>query len=330
MTGVEQFLETLGAKRTSKSDEWLMDCWVCDAKKLYFNVAKVKGFCVKCWEPRSLEDIAQQSGIGRHQVHQYVADAKLADMRATGLKEHMLQGLMGTNRVLSKELPEIQFPDEYRTLRDGQESINGKQAIHYMVARGFNLKLLFAMGFGYCATGFYRQRVIIPFYEDGRLVYWQARTYNKSKQYDKKILNPSTRLVTTGKTQVLFNLEAVYRHPVVVVTESWGSSLAVGTQSIAINGFHMSERQLELIKESPVETVILLLDPGQEVVAWDTAKRLSVWKRVLVSTLIDGDPNEVTRSVLYKAVIEAVPYTIGEYMARMAKYKLPAPRLECV
>jgi hypothetical protein len=323
VTGLETFLDTLGAKKTSKPDEWLMECWVCNAPKLYFNVVKVKGFCVKCWEPRSLEDIAQKTaGINKHQVYQYIADAKLAAMRVTGLKDSILEGLHGTTRSGFRELPEISFPDEYRTLREGQGAINGKQAIAYMQHRGFPVNLLFAMGFGYCATGYYKQRIIIPFYEDGRLVYWQARDYTGKVDRKKKILNPPSWLVTTGKTQVLFNSEAIHHHDIVILTESWGSAMAVGTMSIAINGWHMSERQLELIKESSVETVIILLDPGQEINAWETAKRLSAWKRVYVGLLTDGDPNEVTKSVLYNAVSDAKEYTSSEYLKHMAKFKL--------
>src|ERR1700760_3525457 len=112
--GLTTFIENLGGKRTSKPDEWLMECWVCNARKLYFNVSKVKGFCVKCWEPRSLEDIAGQSGVARGDVFQYIRDANLADMRAVGFKETILQGLFGKERSMTRELPEIAWPDEYR------------------------------------------------------------------------------------------------------------------------------------------------------------------------------------------------------------------------
>lgn len=322
MPGLEPFLESLGAKRTSKEHEWLMDCWICDARKLYFNVEKVKGFCVKCWEPRSLLDIAKHEGVAHGQIYQFIRDAKLADMRSVGLKETMLQGLLGRERSLVTELPTVEWPEEYRTLRDGKDSQNGQKAITYLLNRGFDMELLSKMGFGYCATGYYRQRIIIPFYESGRLVYWQARDFSGNVDPKKKILNPPTWLVTTGKTQVLFNSTAINDFDVAVLTESWGSSLALGRMSFAINGSHMSDRQLQLIKQARAATVIVMLDPGQEIVAWDTAKRLSAWKRVFVSELRGGDPNEVSRSVLYKTLRTAKAYTSVEYLKQMTRSKL--------
>lgn len=323
MRGLETFLENLGAKKTSKGDEWLMDCWECGDRKLYFNIQKITGFCVKCWVPRTLQDIAKQHGIARFDILQFIQDIKLEEMRTQGLRDTVLQGLLGRERAPMADLPEVLLPSEYRTLREGKESINGKQALAYMVNRGFDPEVLFYMGFGYCATGYYRQRVVIPFYENGRLVYWQARDYTGTVDPKKKILNPPSWLVSTGKTEVLFNSEAIKKHEVAVMTESWGSSLAVGRMSFAINGFHMSERQFELIKQAPVQTVIVMLDPGQELAAWNTAKRLSECKRVLVAELKGGDPNEVSRNVLFNTLREAVPYTSNEFLKRMARFKLP-------
>jgi hypothetical protein len=93
--------------------------------------------------------------------------------------------------------------------------------------------------------------------------------------------------------------------------------------AIAINGSHMSVRQEELIRGSKAGTVVVLLDPDQNIVAWTTAKRLSAQKEVYVATLKDGDPNEVPKHVLYKTLTNATPYSNTEFLKNIMLLKLP-------
>lgn len=317
MSSLAAFISQLGAKEVGRNGEWQFPyCWYCDGpKKAFFNVSKGIGYCVKCERPITIQDIAVDlAGVPLAQVQHFIEEHRATEMSTLGLREAVLGALLGDgNEQSSLVLPEIPLPENFRLLEDAGGSVIGSKAIAYMVDRGFALNYLYEMGFGYCGSGDYEGRVVIPFWEHGRLVYWQARDFTGTKGNKDKIRNPKG--FETGKSEVLFNYDGAYNSDVIVLTESWGSAMAVSVRtSMGLNGQSLSDRQFEKIKATPGSTVIVFLDHGAEESAWSIAERLSVYKRTYLAFLPHGDPNEVSVELRHSTLRGAKQYSKADHI----------------
>ncbi len=321
MSNLSTFLSTLGFKSAAKGEWEAAECPWCGGKKtLRFNAIKVIGVCYRCPKTVFLRDLAKLAGISTGELKKYVEDAAADERKQMGFAEAMLDGLLGQDRP--RELPTVHavlLPEEFRTLEDGQNSVLGAKALAYMLGRGFQKSILFEMGFGYCGTGEYEGRVIIPFYENEELVYWQARDFTGHVDPSNKIKNPRADMTEHGKSDVLFNYDGVRQLPTIVMTESWGSALAVGRSAFALNGKSMSEVQEHKVRGLSAHTVLVLLDAGTTKMSWDIAKRLAPYKQTWVCTLKSGDPADVSRSVLLDTVSNARQYSGDEHIRALAE-----------
>lgn len=316
MHSLHSFLVALGFRATSTSNEYLAsECWHCGGKdKLYFNARKLIGFCQKCSAVVDLKALAKESGSGDdlksilETLETLQRESEVADL---GFKDAVLHRLAGltVEEYVQSDISAVKFPDEFRTLEEGRESVSGRKALSYLEGRGFKRKVLFDHGFGYCATGYYGGRIIVPFQEDGKIVYWQARDFTGLQPASAKILNPPKWQVPHGKSDVLFNYDTIRTLDLVIVCESWGSALAVGHYATALNGKSMSVQQMTKLKACKCKGFIVLLDHGAEDRAWSIAEALSATRYTSVATLPYGDPNEVPRPVLLESIKSSVAYS---------------------
>lgn len=94
-------------------------------------------------------------------------------------------------------------------------------------------------------------RIIIPFYRQGRLIYWQARSINpkEKKRYDN---------APVGRDAVMFNFDRLYdytRGPL-LVTE--GVFDALMFNGLAILGSSLNEAKIQLLSKSPRRLVFVI------------------------------------------------------------------------
>lgn len=140
-----------------------------------------------------------------------------------------------------------------------------------------------------------RGRLLLPVFEGGYIVYYQARALYDQKP---KYLNPTKEQTTFGKSNFIFNLEATARYPEIVVCEGIFSALSVGEHAVAIFGKELSDRQAFKLLCSGVKTITILFDPGEEHWAEKAAAKLFPSIRVKIAHLVSGDPNEVSEEEL--------------------------------
>jgi hypothetical protein len=322
MSSLGGFLQSLGARSVANNEYEFDTCPWCNGRKVMrFNVVKMVGVCYRCPRTVFFRDLAQLAGINSKDMKQYVEDFQADERGKAGFYDAMITGLLGEQRARPIiDISPIELPPGFRTLEDGQRSVNGRKALAYMVGRGFKADVLFNLGFGYCADGKYAGRVIIPFYEDQELVYWQARDYTGfHSEPSEKIKNPDADMSTHGKSDVLFNYDGVKSRNVVVITESWGSALAVGPAATALNGKSMSDVQMYKLLSMRADVYILLLDAGTAEEAWSIAARLNRDnKTAKIGTLNDGDPAEVGTHVLLNTVKAAQSYDAVEHIRAVA------------
>ena len=325
MSGLRGLLQILGAKQTGNSNEMELDCWVCGGvKKMYFNTQKGVGYCQKCQKRVGLSQLVEAvggpqalKGIDVRELMREFRDEQLDGME---LREVLANRLFVEPIAPSAhELPEAQLPREFILLESGQDLPEGRAALKYLVNRGFRTTRLFELGFGFCPMGYYAGRVVIPFTELGKIVYWQARDFTQKQ--DPKILNPLVSMCGTGKSEVIFNYDGVVDSDIIVVCESWGSALAVGRHAVGLNGKVLSDTQFLKLQRLKAHTVMVLLDYKAEASALKVAQTLSSCKHVLMAFLPWGDPNEVPKEVLKQAIKDAKPFS-GDTSLRAARVLL--------
>jgi DNA primase len=146
-----------------------------------------------------------------------------------------------------------ELPEGYRTFYE--KSFLRKQAINYIENRGFNYKDLALSGIGYCDSGKYLGRIIIPYYKEDDLVFFTGRTFVDAEP---KYLNGQE--TTLGMSQVLYNSEALNMYREVYLLEGAFDALTIGNNAIAFGSNKLSSEQLTMINDSNCEVIKIVPD----------------------------------------------------------------------
>lgn len=156
----------------------------------------------------------------------------------------------------------VKLPDGFRSLLEVSGTI-GKRAINYLESRNFDVELLDSMGFGYVSdsdSDFYG-RIIIPYKIDGVLRYYTGRDF-LNRDHLPKYRNPKGEDVGIGKSELLFNEDALNMYDRVWITEGWADAVTIGDDACAIGGWIFSRTQLSKIIRSSVKEVVIVPDKG--------------------------------------------------------------------
>lgn len=169
----------------------------------------------------------------------------------------------------------------------------------------------------------YQDRLIMPVTRDFRVSYFQARaTWRGAKA---KYRNPKRSEVFYGKSEVVFNLDWAREDlGLCVICEGIFSAIAIPSRAgVAILGKTLSPVQEMLLLEKLFNEYIILLDPGAEEEALTMLERLMMCGANVKLGLLDrGDPADVSRSELEKALKEAVALSFSELFSLKMSLKL--------
>ncbi len=173
----------------------------------------------------------------------------------------------------------ITLPESFKLLSIGKTEM-GKLARDYMRKRGFNPWTLSTMGVGYCTSGDNAGMIILPFYRQGRLVYYIGRRYMLFgiNKFD----NPDAEQFGIGKTELIFNEDALQVYSTVYIVESVINALTIGPSAISIQGKKISPIQLSKILRSPCKRIVICLDPDAWTEAIQLGFKLVEYKQVKV------------------------------------------------
>jgi len=189
-----------------------------------------------------------------------------------------------TSSALSKRLnsgrsdpgPEVDtdrwFRDRFEALPEvAGTALAGKMALEYLRRRGIQLDRL-DVGL----LDGYEGRVVFPFYDRGKVVFFQGRSFVPSPL---KTINPDVEDGWYPKTDVLFRLECL-NGGTVVLTEGIFDALkteqAIGRSHRAscLLGKTISQRQIRLLRSAGVEWITVFLDGDANREAADLAIKL--------------------------------------------------------
>lgn len=195
--------------------------------------------------------------------------------------------------------PKFTLPEGFRLLLFGNSAIS-KSARNYVKNRKLDYLELSAMGWGYCTKGSHKGYIIIPFYENHKLVYYHARLFiGNGPKYN----NPVIQDTGVGKSQVIYNIDALYTYNMVYICEGVINAITMGERGIASGGKHISRYQINQIIKSPVKRVIILLDEDAREQAIDLGLSLVQYKKVKVVFMPkDKDVNDLGKSKTLKLI----------------------------
>ena len=185
------------------------------------------------------------------------------------------------------------LPQGFVPLDSGSSQL-ARSARSYVKSRGFKVDRMSAKGWGYCSGnpemfGY----LIMPFYSESRLVYYNARNFMSSgPRYN----NPNIDITGIGKSAIWYNKDAIYMYKQIYITEGLINAETMGDRAIASGGKFISQYQINDIIKAPVERIIIILDPDAKDKAIALAMLLVQFKMVKVIILPEGeDPNSYGR-----------------------------------
>ena len=216
-----------------------------------------------------------------------------------------------------KQKSTLSLPEGYKLLIFGDSQL-AKSARAYIKGRGFNIRTLSYQGIGYCDKGIYLGCIIFPFYYEGKLIYFQARRYI---ELGEKFQNPDSESFGVGKSELIWNRDALYTYRKIRLMESVTNCLTLGTRGVGILGKKASPIQISTLIQAPVEEYNIILDPDALKEAIGLAYKLIPYKIVKISILPEGqDVNSYGKEKTLKIIKEAEPLTYGKLATIKSKY----------
>jgi DNA primase len=163
--------ETLG-HYADKGSELLFACPSCDHHKRKFSVNLDKN-AYKCWvcdyHGRSIRRLVRRFG-SYIQLQKWDRISHRTDLER--FDELFMEGVSGEGKTT------VQLPEEFISLCSDKIPATGTYAYRYLNSRGITKADILKWKIGYCFSGEYRNRIIIPsFDDDGDCSYFIARSY---------------------------------------------------------------------------------------------------------------------------------------------------------
>lgn len=303
------FQQVLRIKQ-STNGWWRCNCYWCGGNyTMGINLEKGNVHCFKCEEQKPPLELLMDM-----QHFEQISDA----YKFLSIQQEY-EAYEKYSRQKPREYKQVELPKGFKLLNMGENAI-GKAARHYIKKRGFNADKLSSMGVGYCDEGEYFGYIVFPYYCKGQLVYYQGRLF---MGVGTKMKNPADEEFGVGKSQVIWNQDALFVYRKAYIVESITNALTLGSRGTGINGKAISLQQLSTYLHSPCEEYVIALDPD----AWDNAIDLGLklcnHKRVRIIKLPDDkDVNDIGKKDTIKLVKES---HVMRYMD-LYKLKLDAQR----
>ena len=240
---------TLGDGYT-KGSESLFYCPRCEhhKKKLSVNLEKN---VFKCW-------VCDWSGKNVYRIiRQYASQSDKFKWRSFHDEieiNNFKTDIFAEPEVLKEE---VVLPKEFVSLANKKLPSTAAKALNYLESRGVSKLDIIKWKIGYCTTGQYASRVIIPSFDNaGDINYFVSRTYAREWR---KYLNPK------ASRNIIFNHPYVNFDEDLILVEGVFDAIRAGDNSVPLLGSTLSENSslfCEIVKNDT--PVYLALDPDAE------------------------------------------------------------------
>lgn len=207
------------------------------------------------------------------------------------------------------------LPNEFIPLYKNCSDVGHKHALNYCFNRGLSIYDIIRYNIGYCSTGMFQNRIIIPSYDcDGNLNFYCGRDI-----YDSKM---KYRLCDSSKDIIGFEMIINFNQPITLV-EGVFDAISVKYNAIPLFGKTLSKKlKLKLIDKRPPRINVLLdndaIEQSLEICEFLIQNRI---KTHLI--ILDGkDPNEIGHINTWKNIDASDRLNESDLFKLKIKYKL--------
>lgn len=260
---------------TNKKNENPSHCWGCDAKH------------------KTLKSLF---------THKKVTQDKL----------DQLNKILGTTYKVDKIKVDIQveLPKEFTPFINLKKTdIISRHALKYLIKdRGISFGDIIKVNAGFCETGRYANKIIIPSYsKEGKLDYFVARSFEEDP-YKKLDAPQSSKDIIGFESLINFDL------PIIIVEGAF-DALSAKRNAIPLFGKNVSEKLRKKLMLNKVKNIYLALDEDALKNTIKLAEELiNLGKKVYVVRLKGKDPSEMGFEKFTKLIQKSQPFTYGDLL----------------
>lgn len=219
------------------------------------------------------------------------------------------------NKSSLVEHKKTSLPTEFVPLYKNSLDVGHKHALNYCFNRGLSIYDIIRYNIGYCSSGMFQNRIIIPSYDcDGNLNFYCGRDiYNSKMKY---------RLCDSSKNMIGFEMFINFNQPITLV-EGVFDAISVKYNAIPLFGKTLSKKlKLKLIDKRPPRINVLLdndaIEQSLEICEFLIQNRINTHL-----ILLDGkDPNEIGHINTWKNIDVSDRLNESDLFKLKIKYKL--------
>lgn len=209
----------------------------------------------------------------------------------------------------------IFLPNEFQSITNNDGSLEYRRAVSYLKLRGIESKDVLKYNLGYCKTGRYRNKIIVPSYDkSGKLNYFIARSYEKDPflKYDAPSVN---------KTE-LIGLEYFINWNVpIILCEGVFDAIAIKRNAIPLFGKSIPKALMLKLVESQVKTIYLALDKDALREALEYSQTLLDHGKEVYLIELDGkDPSDLGFEKMTQLLQKAKPITFADLLLKRLQF----------
>lgn len=213
------------------------------------------------------------------------------------------------NNPTSVEL--VELPKEFKPLYQKSDSIKWKHALNYVMSRGITPEQIVKYNIGYCESGEYDEKIIIPSYdESGKLNFFVGRSFYPTKFKHK---NPKV-----SKDIIGFDIFVNWDIPL-VLCEGAFDAIAIRRNAVPLFGKTIPSNLEKKIIDKKVSKVYICLDSDALKNAIRFAEKfMNYGIETYLVDLGEDDPNEMGYEKINKEIYNTTPMNLQKLM----EYKL--------
>ncbi len=196
-----------------------------------------------CWisdnKGRSINSLFRQMNLGKQYFEQLSKIIQSAKYKNFDTEEKVVEV--------------IALPEDYRPLWKPKKTPDFRNAMSYLKKRGVTIFDILKYRIGYCESGEYSGKIIIPSYDcTGQLNYFVSRAYYKADKYKHK--NPKI-----SKDIIGFDLTSNWEEPIILCEGSF-DAIAIKRNAIPLFGKIIQPNLQKKIIEKRVKDIYICLD----------------------------------------------------------------------
>ena len=206
----------------------------------------------------------------------------------------------------------VELPKEFQALYSASTtSIIANKVKKYLYKRGFTDRDFLKYNIGYCTSGQYTGRIVVPSYgENNQLNFFVARTFEDAYH---KYRNPEC-----SKDIIGFENLINWSQPIILV-EGVFDAIAVKRNAVPILGKSLSKALIKKIVSSTVEDIYIALDRDALKKALQYVEQfLNMGKKVYLVDMQEKDPSDMGFIDFTKHIQQAEEMDLG----KLLRYKL--------